>query len=172
MSNWDQIAHHHSWAHVDHKEAEHEVLGMTGDVDGIEIFGQQVLIGVYIRPIMSGGNNLIITLGKQQKEDIYQGKVGLVLKVGPRAFGKEQLADFNGRLPARGDWVYFNVNEAFEMSVKGPGALPSVEVLNLKAPDGSKLEREWKQGWPCRLIYGKDIYGRIDTKTTNLGCIV
>lgn len=138
----------HAWHHPDAKEAADEIRMAIGDLAGFEIFGSQVLVAPYVRPTKTAGG--IIVTPKSVEEDIWQGKVALVLKVGPNAFddtNKDQLRSFGGRFPEAGDWVFHRIQDAFQFSYEGPGAV--------------KPEGRAAKGWQCRLIYANDIYGRI-----------
>ena len=70
---------------MQHDEDPAESLkGMVGDLSHIEVFNNQVLVAVYIRPnkTKSGIYLTDVTVG----EDRFQGKVALVLKTGHDAF--------------------------------------------------------------------------------------
>lgn len=134
----------HNWHHDDADEAKKEIMAAVGDLDKFEVFGSQVLIGVYVRPVKTRGG--IITPGSASKEDIWQNKSGLVLKVGPTAFNAERLEQFNGRAPMVGEWIYHDVKQCFQAHLKGPKSKKSAT-------------RDW-EGWPIRLVYGADIFGR------------
>ena len=135
----------HNWHHHDNEEARKEIMAAAGNLDDVEVFGSQVLIGVYVRPVKTRGG--IITPGGSSKEDIWQNKSGLVLKIGPTAFRGDKLEQFNGRAPAVGEWIYHDVKQCFQAHVKGAGSKKAAT-------------REW-EGWPVRLVYAADIFGRI-----------
>ena len=71
-------------------EMDHEVdprtklLNDIETLDGMEIYNNQVLIAVYIRPTKTKTG--IILTDQYVGEDLYQSKVGLVLMKGPSAF--------------------------------------------------------------------------------------
>ncbi len=58
-----------------------EILDKLGDLSSVEIARNEVLLAIYRRPNMSPGG--IAFTDNTLKEDIYQGKVGLVVKIGP-----------------------------------------------------------------------------------------
>lgn len=94
------------------------VRNAVGDISEIEITGVQILVGTYLRPERTSGG-LYLT-DKLRDEDIYQGKVGLVLKVADGAFvdgGPD--AKFNGFKVKEGDWVFYRVADGFAMSING-----------------------------------------------------
>src|ERR1700744_6276394 len=57
-----------------------DILGKIGDVSDFEIAQNEVLLAIYQRPEMTSGG--IVLAPQTLKEDIYQGKVGLVVKIG------------------------------------------------------------------------------------------
>jgi len=61
-------------------DAKDEILKRLGDVAGFEIAQNELLLAIYQRPEFTPGG--IIQVPKTLKEDIYQGKVGLVVKIG------------------------------------------------------------------------------------------
>jgi co-chaperonin GroES (HSP10) len=65
---------------IDPKE---KLLTDLGDLSGIEIFNNQVLVAVYIRPNKTKSG--IILTDETVNEDRYQGKVGLLVGMGPAA---------------------------------------------------------------------------------------
>lgn len=91
--------------------------GLADALDGIQIFHNQILIGVYIRSNVTPGG---VHLADQTiDEDKWQGKVGLVLKKGPLAFVSDARNDFGGQDVAAGEWVMYRVSEAPAISVNG-----------------------------------------------------
>lgn len=144
----------HDWKHASAAEAKREILEAAGDLTDIEIFGAQLLIAPYIRPEKTRGG--IITPGSAAREDEFQGKVGLVLKVGPTAFRKTTFKDdggvdrmgdeaqFGGRHPEVGDWIFHDVKACFQMHIRGKGG---------------------KSGIAARLVYAADIFGRLQDLT-------
>ena len=53
---------------------------LVGDLEGVEVFGNQVLVAIYQRPNKTASG--IYLSDGVRAEDQYQGKVGLVLKLG------------------------------------------------------------------------------------------
>lgn len=91
--------------------------GLGDALNQIEIFHNQLLVAVYIRPGVTKGG--IILTDKAVDEDMWQGKVGLVVKKGPIAFVDDQRNTFNGQNVEIGDWVVFRVQEAPAIKVNG-----------------------------------------------------
>jgi hypothetical protein len=57
-----------------------EILRKLGDLSGIEIAQNEVLLAIYMRPETTAGG--IVLPQQNLKEDRYQGKCGLVVKIG------------------------------------------------------------------------------------------
>jgi len=94
-----------------------EAVGGKENVNKITLFGEQLLVGTYLRPAKTGGG--ILLTEKIRDEDIYQGKVGLVLKLGSTAFKDREGIKFGGDKVKVGDWVFFSVQDGRAMSVMG-----------------------------------------------------
>lgn len=90
-----------------------ESLGAA--IEGIDVFHNQVLIGIWIRPEKTAGG--VYLTDRQREEDKWQGKVGLVLKKGPMAFVNDARNDFQGQNIEVGDWVLFRVSDGFSLNV-------------------------------------------------------
>ena len=93
------------------------ILEAVGDVSPIEIFNNQILVAIYIRPEKTSGG--IILANQTRDEDKWQGKMGLVLKKGPSAFVDESQNWFNGVDVAVGDWVFFRPSDGWGLEVNG-----------------------------------------------------
>jgi co-chaperonin GroES (HSP10) len=99
---------------VDPRDA---ILENVGDVSPIEIFNNQILVAIYIRPEKTSGG--ILLANQTRDEDKWQGKMGLVLKKGPSAFVDESQNWFNGVDVAVGDWVFFRPSDGWGLEVNG-----------------------------------------------------
>jgi len=95
----------------------------VGDLSGITVMFNMVLLAAWVRPSMTKGG--IIRPGENVEEDIWQGKVGLVLKCGPDSFKDDSEVFFNGQDAIPGDWVVFKTGDAWQLTVND---------------------------WPCRLV--------------------
>jgi len=78
-----------------------EILERVGNLDGIEVFGADILLAVYQRPSKTSSG--IILTDRYRDEDKWQGKTHLVLKMGPTAFIDDEGKQF--RDIKAGDWV-------------------------------------------------------------------
>lgn len=98
---------------VDPKEA---ILEEIGDLSTVELFHNQVLLAVYIRPEKTK-SGLILT-DNHRDEDRYQSKVGLLVKRGPMAF--EQDGNwFQGLTFEDHDWLVFRPSDGWSITVNG-----------------------------------------------------
>lgn len=84
-------------------------------MQGLTVLGARVLVGVYVPPERTRSG--IIMPGKTRDESNYQGKVGLVLALGPIAFEDDQNHRFGTLKPAVGDWIVFNVGDTFGLEL-------------------------------------------------------
>lgn len=99
---------------ADPKEAMREA---AGDLSGVELLHNQVLVATYKRPEKTAGG--IILTDNTRKEDEYQGKVGLVLKKGPMAFVDDGHVQFHGQNVEIGDWIAYRHSDGWPISVNG-----------------------------------------------------
>jgi len=82
---------------------------LDGLQEAYEPFWNNVLCVIYVRPNKTK-SGLFLT-EKRAEEDIYQGNVGLVVKMGPEAFKKGEVKV--------GDWVRFKPEEGDRFSLGG-----------------------------------------------------
>lgn len=102
----------------------------------VRVLGARVLVAVYVRPNMTK-SGLFLT-AKTTDEDRYQGKVGLVLAMGPIAFEDDASHRFGTVKPKVGDWVVLSVGDtfAFEMGERRMRSVEDVDVhLIIDNPD-------------------------------------
>ena len=100
---------------VDLHSSAKEIIDEVGDLSGIEVMYNQILVGIYKRPERSAGG--IIYTDTAKKEDEYQGKVALVLKVGPTAFKSDEDMDFGDQSVAVGDWIVLRPGDGWQLRV-------------------------------------------------------
>jgi len=115
------------------------LLDAAGDLTDYEVFHNQVLVATYVAPEKTAGG--IIRPDRTLAEDRFQGKVGLVLKVGPLAFQDDAGAKFGGVTLKMGDWVTYRPSDGIEMFIRD--------------------RRKHGDGLPCRLIEDVLIKGRV-----------
>lgn len=79
----------------------------------VEPLGTDVLLAMYIRPEKTKSGLYLPENKGARHEDQYQGKVGLVLKMGPAAFREDDSHVWGGRVPQVGDWIAVNVGDTW-----------------------------------------------------------
>lgn len=156
------VTRHHKPSYEDYNAAKLHIMQMLGDIndeEGLILFGHQVCVAVFVRPIvmLSG----LITSLKDIKEDFWQQKTGMLVSVAPSAFaGKpEYLRErYGDRGPPKvGDWVFMNASSGIQMFLRGS---------NASRPKGlDALGREYDlfpwDGWPVRICEDESLIGRI-----------
>jgi hypothetical protein len=114
------------------------IFEKLGDLDDIELFFNDVLVAKYIRSQIGAG---LIAAAETQREDVWQGVIGLVLKTGPTAFVDDANNKFHGLKVERGDWVLYRNSDGWDKDVA---------MLN-----------ERTQFVKCRVIQDAHIRGRV-----------
>ena len=85
------------------------LLDKVGELEGVEIFGSDVLVALYIPPEKTKSG--IILSDATREESRWQGKVGLILKLGTTAYVDEEGNKF--RDINVGDWVVFRPSDGW-----------------------------------------------------------
>jgi co-chaperonin GroES (HSP10) len=93
------------------------ILDGIGDLSDIEIFNNQLLVAVYLRPEKTKSG--LIMPDAHLKEDRYQSKVGLVVKQGPSAFVDPEGKWFDGMSVDNHDWVVFRPSDGWNITING-----------------------------------------------------
>ena len=97
-----------------HEEDPREVIfRKAGDLSRVEIFGNDILVAIYRRPEKTKSG--IIVTDKHLEEDVHQGKVGLVLKMGPTCYLDDEGNNF--RDVSVGDWVVFRPSDGWRVTL-------------------------------------------------------
>lgn len=92
-----------------------KLLEDLGDISPFEIFNNQILVAVYIRPIKTKSG--LYLPDQSREEDKVQGKVGLVVKKGPAAFVDETSEWFKDISVELHDWVVFRPSDGWSITV-------------------------------------------------------
>lgn len=96
-----------------------EILDRLGDISGIEVAQNELLIATYMRPEKTAGG--IVLPHQNLREDKFQGKVGLVVKIG--AACRFVRTDPNGvtyGVPIKlHDWVAVRTSDTWTLEVNG-----------------------------------------------------
>lgn len=109
------------------------ILDEIGDISNVEVFNNQLLVAVYIRPEKTKSGLLLP--GQTRDEDKFQSKVGLVLKKGPSAFQDTSGEWFQGIDIDVNEWIIMRSSDGWSITVNG--------VL-------------------CRMIDDMNVRGRVD----------
>jgi len=92
-----------------------KLLEDLGDISPFEIFNNQILVAVYIRPIKTKSG--LYLPDQSREEDKVQGKVGLVVKKGPAAFVDETSEWYKDISVELHDWVVFRPSDGWSITV-------------------------------------------------------
>lgn len=93
-----------------------EIIRDVGDISQVEVMHNYILCGIWVRPEKTAGG--ILLTAKSRDEDKYQGKTGLVLKIGPTAFVDGEY-DFAGQKVEVGDWIVLRPGDGWQVRVGG-----------------------------------------------------
>lgn len=88
-----------------------------GDISNVEVFNNQLLVAVYIRPEKTKSGLLLP--GQTRDEDKFQSKVGLVLKKGPSAFQDTSGEWFQGIDIDVNEWIIMRSSDGWSITVNG-----------------------------------------------------
>jgi hypothetical protein len=116
-------------------DTKQEIIDKIGDLSHYDLAAGEVLLAIYQRPEMTAGG--IILPASNLKEDLYQGKAHLVVKIGPGC-------DFFGLDVKLHDWVVVRPSDGWALDIN---TKPNV------------LDR--KDYVPCRHVLAKFIKAKI-----------
>src|SRR5258708_12336646 len=101
-----------------------ELLKKVGKLKDFELYGNAILIAIYMRPKTARYKSMTLQLADEtRKEDEYQGKVGLVLKKGPMAFVDDDHVQFHAHKVKVGDWIVIRPSEGWLLTLTQNGVL-------------------------------------------------
>lgn len=94
------------------------IEGMLGKtLAGTEVLGSDVLVATYVEPEKRGS---LFIPQKSVQESIFQGRIGLILKMGSTAFKYTKGGyAWEGPKPQVGDWILFRFADAWELYLSG-----------------------------------------------------
>lgn len=92
------------------------LLKAVGDISGIEVFNNHVLVAIYVGTKKTKGG--IILTDTTHSENQYQSKVGLILAKGPVA-GDPDDNWFKGTTLNVGDWIVLRASDGWDMTING-----------------------------------------------------
>lgn len=122
------------------KDQKAEIIKSVGDLSGIEIMSNKVLVGIYIEPEKTKGG-IILSTGTI-KESQWQGTVGVVLKKGALAFQDDPQANvfFHGQNVEKGDWVVYRPGDARRVDINGvPCRLVEDTLIDMRIDDPESI---------------------------------
>jgi len=99
------------------KDPKDHILEEIGDLSNFELFHNQVLCAVYIRPQKTKSG--LFLPDSTTDEDKYQSKVGLIVKLGTDAFVDASDKWFQGVEIEEKDWIVFRPSEGWSITVNG-----------------------------------------------------
>lgn len=112
-----------------------KILDEVGDLSGYEIAHNELLCAIYLREEMTPGG--IVLPHQNLKEDLYQAKAHLVLKIGPGCTFKNLDVQVH-------DWVVVKPSDAWSIFINtNPKVLKVDEFV------------------PCRMVFDDQIRARI-----------
>jgi co-chaperonin GroES (HSP10) len=91
-----------------------KLLDDLGDISKVELWHNQVLCAIYVAPEKTKGG--IIRPASNIEEDIHQGKVGLIVKMGEAAFQSDAKWQWPPDV-GLGDWIFYKVSDGWACSV-------------------------------------------------------
>lgn len=151
----------HGWHHDNYDEAKKQIWGYLGSLDDLEVFGRDVFVAMYVRPNINPKTGFIMG-ARQQTEDVYSGKVVMIVKCGPDAFDGDDgwlKARFGDKQkPEPGDWCFMPEGAGDAHSLYGDGAKRSQS----KDARGELMDVYDWDGWPCRLVRDEQLRGRLN----------
>ena len=121
----------------DPDEERRRIFAQFPDVSTLKVFGPRLLVAKFIRDKLS--HNLAVAQNTQ-KEDKWQGKIGLVLAIGHLAFVSDDRNNFGDDNVAVGDWVLYEYGDGADADYQPPGTFEKV---------------------PCKFINDVDITGKV-----------
>lgn len=88
-----------------------------GDISGVPVYFNQVLLAIYQRPKMTKSG--IMLSDKTLNEDTRQGKAMMVVKMGPGVDMDDANVKFFGRKLSIGQWIAIQPSEGWPVNLNG-----------------------------------------------------
>jgi len=92
-----------------------DLLQKLGNIDDVEVFHNQVMVATYVRPEKTAGGVLLPE--RHRDEDKFQGKVGLIVKMGPDAFNDPSGKWFNVITVNLHDWIIYRPCDGWPLTI-------------------------------------------------------
>ena len=93
------------------------LIDALGDISQYKVFHNEIVVAVYVRPEKTASG--IYLPDAHREEDKVQGKVGLVVKMGPEAFEDPNGNWFRDMDVKLHDWVVFRPSDGWSITVNG-----------------------------------------------------
>lgn len=87
------------------------------DFDTVAVMNNQVVMAIYSEPEKTAGG--VILPDSRRNEAEFQGKVGLILAIGPMAYQDDGGRWFQGRKPVVGDWIVIRASDGWRLDLYG-----------------------------------------------------
>lgn len=94
-----------------------DITEALGEIPPEVVMFSRILVAVYRRPEKTAGGIILTDNGRN--EDVYQGKVGLVVAMGPQAYQDDESTKFYGQSVKIGDWVWFRPSDGMACEING-----------------------------------------------------
>lgn len=132
-------------------DLEAEIKAAVGDLSGIGVFGQEILVAPFLHPPMSKGG-IYTGASESVYDDKWQSKTFMILKLGDDV---EQTAKARKKhVPVAGKWYWGFPTEHRHISIMGKGG------KNREPINGNPYRMF--DGWPCRTVLLADIMGPVE----------
>lgn len=94
-----------------------QLLKRLGNLAEVVLFSNRILVAKFQRTTLGSGR--LLAAEQTKTEDKWQGKVGLVVKIGTIAFEDDEATGtyWHGDGVAVGDWVFFNYGDGTDIEV-------------------------------------------------------
>lgn len=111
-----------TWVTVQHEtDPKQALMGKIGTIPDGLVQMSRILVAVYHPPIVEKTSGGLFLAQKIQDEDrlefLHQGKTGLVVAMGNRAYVDDDTVQFHGARVDVGDWVWFRPSDGMPCDV-------------------------------------------------------
>lgn len=101
------------------------------DIGDVQILANDVLVGMYVRPSQTASGIHLPDKGIRSEDSIV-GKAGMIIRMGPLAFVRDEGHDWGDVIPQVGDWVAIWVMDAARTLELGGQRCRVVEDVHVK----------------------------------------
>ena len=111
-----------------------DIIATVGDVSWFRDNPTKLVVAKFIRTHI-GTSGTLLAAGQTQTEDKYQGKVGLVIKLGSQCFVDGPDVQFFGFKAKLHEWVVYKSSEGIDFDYVKPGTSDHLHCKILKDSD-------------------------------------